>query len=523
MKQKTLETLIGKYLDGQITPSEQHLLETALEEDSQAKEFFEQLQDLHQRTRQTVASNILECGKAPDDIFEQAWRQTEHSSHRIIKTGVYLKFAAVAAAVIMMSVIGFWLERGITSKVYGMNDVPVVLRKARTIHIRMWFNLREPSGPWGEPDLDDWIDLEKGRHRKTIFVYGSGGSGKTRQKRPFERVFDGKYRMEINHVGRTVTYRRLSNSQQRVVVRKEFEFTLERVLLKPDDIGHFAKIGQEKIDGVNYDIWESRKAYTNGGSETKFRNLFWVSPGSGQLKRSQSWLNSARTEGKWRLEYEVKIDLNADPPAATFDTVPPEGYRERNTKETAKTSPLRTLALRRDQEEVGAIAIIMALPNRAVIMAWHTEEVAPGSPQSESFKALAPGEQLPKSPLEIKYCLWSNKNVPLVTYSGRHLVCTEKNDTFYEWAIYVPNREVAWRIGVRQGRVFTRWYPENGEEEEDHVPRKIVVTLTVEQDEFDEWVRGAIAELNDEGVAPEHVTYANVLRLSERIRSSVGK
>ena len=178
MKQKTLETLIGKYLDGQITPSEQHLLETALEEDSQAKEFFEQLQDLHQRTRQTVASNILECGKAPDDIFEQAWRQTEHSSHRIIKTGVYLKFAAVAAAVIMMSVIGFWLERGITSKVYGMNDVPVVLRKARTIHIRMWFNLREPSGPrlWLEPEARGRVDglpdhacrgrHPEGRHRR---------------------------------------------------------------------------------------------------------------------------------------------------------------------------------------------------------------------------------------------------------------------------------------------------------------------------------------------------------------------
>jgi hypothetical protein len=488
----------------------------ALQADDQLlSDFADAMQPTVARLENNVISSLNRAKSNKVVSFVPIWKT-------VVKSRI-TRFAAGAAAVILMSVIGLWVERGMTSKVYGMNDVASVLRKARTIHIRSWFNAREPADPCGEPDLDDWIDLEKGRHRKTIFFFGSGGSGKTSDKRPFEHVFDGKYRMEINHISRTVTYCRLSNSQQRVVVRKEFELALERVLLEPDDIGHFEKIGQEKIDGVNYDIWESRDAYTNGGPETKFTYLFWVSPGSGQLKRTQSWLNSARTEGKWTLEYEVKIDLNADPPGGTFDTVPPEGYRERNTKETAKTSPLRTLALRRDQEEVGAIAIIMALPNRAIVMAWHTEEVAPGSPQAESFKALVPGEQLPRTSVEIKYCLWSRKNVPLVTYTGRHLACTEKNDVFYEWAIYVPNREVRSRIGVRQGRVSTGWYPENGQEGKDHLPRNIVVTLTVEEDEFDEWVCGTMAELSDEGVAPEHVTYENVLRLSEQIRASIEK
>lgn len=430
---------------------------------------------------------------------------------------------AAAAAVIMISIIGFWPEGGVTSKVYGMNDVTAVVRKARTIHIRIWFNPREPGDPRGEPDLDDWIDLEKGRYHKTIFFFGTRGNRKESKKRPFEDVFDGKYRMEINHSNRTVRYCRLSNFQQKVVVRKESGLSLERVLLKSERIRHFEKIGEEKIDGVNYDIWERRKPYINRDPETKVRYLFWVSPASGELKRTQSWLNSPRTKAKWTLRYEVEIDLNAEPPAGIFDTVPPEGYRERSTKETAKTSPLRTLALRRDQEEVGAIAIIMALPNGAVVMAWHTEKVAPGSPQVESFKALAPGEELPRTPLEIKYCLWSDKNVPLVAYTGRHLACTEKDDTFYEWAIYVPNKEVGSRIGVRQGRVFTRWYRENGEEGEDQVGRRIVVTLTVEEDEFDEWVRGAMAECSDEGIAPEHVTYESVLKLSEEIGASIGK
>ena len=69
--QQTLEILIGKCLDGEITPGEQDLLNAALEEDSQARELFEQLQQLNQNSRQVVAAEILESGKQADDIFEQ--------------------------------------------------------------------------------------------------------------------------------------------------------------------------------------------------------------------------------------------------------------------------------------------------------------------------------------------------------------------------------------------------------------------------------------------------------------------
>jgi len=105
MTQKMLEILIGKYLDGEITPGEQHLLDTALEEDSQAKELFEQLQALHRRTRRAVASEILERGKTPDEIFEQAWQQqTKPPSQRMIKAGGYLRFAAGVAAGLIIGI-----------------------------------------------------------------------------------------------------------------------------------------------------------------------------------------------------------------------------------------------------------------------------------------------------------------------------------------------------------------------------------------------------------------------------------
>ena len=96
--QQTLEILIGKYLDGEITPSEQDLLDAALEEDSQARELLEQLQQLNQNTRQVLASEVLESGNQADEIFEQAWHQTKHSSRRLIKIGGFLRFAAGMAA-----------------------------------------------------------------------------------------------------------------------------------------------------------------------------------------------------------------------------------------------------------------------------------------------------------------------------------------------------------------------------------------------------------------------------------------
>jgi len=96
--QQMLEILIGKYLDGEITPSEQDLLDAALEEDSQARELLEQLQQLNQNSRQVVASEILESGKQADEIFEQAWQQAKHSTHRLVRAGGLLRFAAGVAA-----------------------------------------------------------------------------------------------------------------------------------------------------------------------------------------------------------------------------------------------------------------------------------------------------------------------------------------------------------------------------------------------------------------------------------------
>ena len=99
MTDEMLEILIGKYLDGQISPGERDLLETELEQNPNAKELLEQLQELHQNSREIISSEILEPGKSADEIFEQAWQKHSKSSlRRLIKVRGHLRFAAGLAA-----------------------------------------------------------------------------------------------------------------------------------------------------------------------------------------------------------------------------------------------------------------------------------------------------------------------------------------------------------------------------------------------------------------------------------------
>ena len=103
MTQEMLEIMMGKHLDGEITPSEQRLLEAELDRDPQAKELLEQLREMHERCGEAVASELLGQGEAPEEIFEQAWgRRSKQPLHLIMKMRGYTRFAAGVAAGLIM-------------------------------------------------------------------------------------------------------------------------------------------------------------------------------------------------------------------------------------------------------------------------------------------------------------------------------------------------------------------------------------------------------------------------------------
>ena len=104
MNLEMLEILIGKYLDGEITPSEQQILEAELNRNPEAEELLRQFQDLHERSSEVLTSELLSRGKLPEEVISIAYqRQSKNPFHRIIhplgiKYRGTIRFAAGVAA-----------------------------------------------------------------------------------------------------------------------------------------------------------------------------------------------------------------------------------------------------------------------------------------------------------------------------------------------------------------------------------------------------------------------------------------
>jgi len=84
-----LEVLIGRFLDGELSPKERCLLESELERDRHAKELFEQMRVLHECSCGVVTHEVLGRGADPAEVFERAWQQNKRSFwRRVVKGGL---------------------------------------------------------------------------------------------------------------------------------------------------------------------------------------------------------------------------------------------------------------------------------------------------------------------------------------------------------------------------------------------------------------------------------------------------
>jgi len=80
INEEMLEILIGKFLDSEITPAEQKLLDAELQSNPNAKKLFQQWQQIHEQTEQVLSAEILENGRSPEAIFQRA--VTVHERNR---------------------------------------------------------------------------------------------------------------------------------------------------------------------------------------------------------------------------------------------------------------------------------------------------------------------------------------------------------------------------------------------------------------------------------------------------------
>ena len=101
-----LEILIGKFLDGEISPGEQRVLDDALQRDERARELLDQLRTLRECSREMIVSEVLDAGAEADDVLERAWqRNKKRSWRRIVIADGHLRFAAGLAAGLILGLL----------------------------------------------------------------------------------------------------------------------------------------------------------------------------------------------------------------------------------------------------------------------------------------------------------------------------------------------------------------------------------------------------------------------------------
>ncbi len=217
------------------------------------------------------------------------------------------------------------------------------------------------------------------------------------------------------------------------------------------------------------------------------------------------------------------IERDVEVPEEVFAFDPPPDYEYQNTLETATLGEgLGTGWYFMGRARV-CVAVSFTLADGSMIVAWHSDDLEQDRyvDQTHLFQDLTPGGELPKLPMVV----YGLKTIPLEPYSrpeviyiGRHLAYTKSDRWYYEWALFVPTRpSPPAATGPEVVRMLCRF---NLPVEQEPAVGNPVHENPIAPDEFDLFVRGAMAELSDDGVAPGHVTYENVMALARQIRES---
>lgn len=441
---------------------------------------------------------------------------------RIIMKSHITKLAAAAVIIIAVALSIIFLDKSATPA-YAVTDMPELFEQAKVIHIQGWHYFggnRMPNGKKIPPvEVDNWIDLENGRsrHTRTGLSIDKNGVRITIA----ETISDGQYQVNLSHTKKDVTFFKISNYQRMLNAYTISKLFYEQIFGEIEQLKNFEKVGWEQIDEVVYDIWQGEMIHAV--IEHANRLKFWLSPNSGKLDRVQMW--SKVNGDQWELEFDFcDIEYNVVVPDGIFAMEVPEGYASKNTKETAMPLELgggSGVGYGDDQCSLWADTRIgFIVGGGSVIVAWHSVNNESETPQDELFMGLEFGGSLPKLPVEI-YGLKPAGVSSDITYTGYHLTHTRKAGKFIEWSLYVPDGTPPASVRQLGCDVLYRFNL-------DHEPRWII-GLTVDcmpieaVEDFDKWVLGAMAELSDDGKAPEHVTYQNVLKLARQLREALSK
>ena len=442
---------------------------------------------------------------------------------RIIMTSRITKFAAsvviIIAVILALNIIG---GPNIASVAYGIVDLPAIMEQAQTIQITGWRYLDDSAivadNKSERVASDCYIDNRYERLRWS--QYG------------FDTTIDGQIMTKINHHDNTVRFYKLSDFQRKVWLRMMHDWNFDRAFMSKEELSEFVKTGHETIEETEFNIWERVTNYWYP-SDREIKSRVWMSPITGEVRRIGEWQRGEFTKGRWCITSDNTIKINRGFETGIFEPVVPDGYRLKNTKENAPEYQSLIMAFYADGKR-SEVRYVFTMENGTVIIAWSTGILLSDENSVALYKALKSGQSMPTKPVEIMYGLTpkgkprydsSDYDVTFddtsVTYNGRFLDWTVKDGQLYEWAIYVPNKKVDLREVLHRGEIVIGMDPENPTWKGVERSSLYSNTMVIYDDEFNIFVLGAMAELSDDEVIPEHMTYNNILNQVNEIRTNM--
>ena len=110
-----MELLIGKYLDSEITPAEQRLLDQVLLRDAAARGLLRDMHFLHESARQAIQTTLGPENVAPPAVIFQRALDAHAARQRLLSLPRYLRVGATLAAGFLLGAAALVLLRQLNS------------------------------------------------------------------------------------------------------------------------------------------------------------------------------------------------------------------------------------------------------------------------------------------------------------------------------------------------------------------------------------------------------------------------